>query len=56
MSEREEIIEVLDAIEDGMCKVAETHDIWQNKLVYALCQGMRILLTRRLKDLKGERK
>ena len=51
MTERERIVEVLDAIENGMCKVAETHDIWQNDLIYALCEGERILLTARLKEL-----
>lgn len=58
MSERERISEVLDAIENGMCKIAETRDIWQNDLLYALCEGERILLTARLKELKkkGEQK
>lgn len=51
MSERERISEVLDAIENGMCKIAETRDIWQNDLIYALCEGERILLTARLKEL-----
>jgi len=56
MTERERIIEVLDAIENGMCKVAETRDIWQNDLVYALCEGERILLTARLKELNKKKK
>ena len=51
MTEKERIVEVLDAIENGMCKVAETRDIWQNELIYALCEGERILLTARLKEL-----
>ena len=52
MSERERISEVLDAIENGMCKIAATRDIWQNDLLYALCEGERILLTARLKELR----
>lgn len=51
MSEQERISEVLDAIENGMCKIAETRDIWQNDLLYAMCEGERILLTARLKEL-----
>lgn len=51
MTEKERIVEVLDAIENGMCKVAETRDIWQNDLIYSLCEGERILLTDRLKEL-----
>ena len=56
MSERERISEVLDAIENGMCKIAETRDIWQNDLIYALCEGERILLTARLKELSRKEK
>ena len=56
MSERERISEVLDAIENGMCKIAETRDIWQNDLLYAMCEGERILLTSRLKDLSRKEK
>lgn len=55
MSERERISEVLDAIENGMCKIAETRDIWQNDLLYAMCEGERILLTARLKELRKEK-
>ena len=56
MSERERISEVLDAIENGMCKITETRDIWQNDLIYALCEGERILLTARLKELSRKEK
>lgn len=53
MTERERISECLDAIENGMCKIAETRDIWQNDIIYALCEGVRILLTARLKELNA---
>lgn len=49
---RSEAVEVLDAIENGMCKVAESKDIWQNELIYALCQGERLLLLDKLKENK----
>lgn len=52
MTEREQIAEVLDEIENGMCTIAETHDIWQNRLIYALCAGMRLLLIARLRALR----
>lgn len=45
-------MEALEAIETGMCRVKESRDIWQNGLVYALCQGVRLLLT---EEIKGER-
>jgi hypothetical protein len=52
MARREELMEALDAIETGMCRVKESRDIWQNELVYALCQAVRLLLT---EEIKGER-
>lgn len=51
MTEREQIVEALDEIENGMCRVAESHDIWQNKLVYSLCKAVRILLIGKLKSM-----
>lgn len=52
MARRGELVEALDAIETGMCRIKESRDIWQNELVYALCQGVRLLLT---EEIKGER-
>lgn len=49
MSRREDLVEALDAIETGMCRVKESRDIWQNELVYALCQGVRLLLLKEIK-------
>ena len=33
MARREELMEALDAIETGMCRVKENRGIWQNELV-----------------------
>lgn len=52
MARREDLMEALDAIETGMCRVKEGRDIWQNELVYALCQAVRLLL---MEEIKGER-
>lgn len=49
MSRREDLMEALDAIETGMCRVKESRDIWQDELVYALCQGVRLLLLKEIK-------
>ena len=49
MARREDLLEALDAIETGMCLVKESRDIWQNDLVYALCQAVRLLLTEEVK-------
>lgn len=49
MASREDLMEALDAIETGMCRIKESRDIWQNELVYALGQGVRLLLTEELR-------
>lgn len=48
-AKRSDMVEALDAIETGMTKVAIDRDIWQNDLVYVLCQGVRLLLEERVK-------
>lgn len=53
MARRDDLVEALDAIETGMCRVKESRDIWQNDLVYALCQGVRLLL---MKELRKEKR
>lgn len=50
--DKSDAMEVIDALEDGMCKIAETRDIWQHKLIYALCQGVRLLLLDAVKRKK----
>lgn len=52
MADRTAIVEALDAIETGMCRVKESRDIWQNELVYALCQAVRLLLLDELKEVR----
>lgn len=49
MARRDDLVEALDAIETGMCRIKESRDIWQNNLVYALCQGVRLLLLKEIK-------
>lgn len=52
MARREDLMEALGAIETGMCRIKESRDIWQNELVYALCQAVRLLL---MEEIKGDR-
>lgn len=51
MARRDDLIEALDAIETGMCRVKESRGIWQDDLVYALCQGVRLMLLDKLKEV-----
>ena len=51
MARREDFVEALDAIETGMCRVKESRDIWQNELVYDLCQAVRLLLMEELRKI-----
>lgn len=46
---KDDMLEALDAIENGMCRIKESRDIWQNELVYALCQAVRLLLMKEIK-------
>lgn len=48
-AKRSDMVEALDAIENGMTRVAMARDIWQNDLIYALCQGVRLLLEERVR-------
>lgn len=50
MARREDLMEALDAIETGMCRIKDGRDIWQNELVYSLCQAVRLLLLDELKE------
>lgn len=52
MADRAALVEALDEIENGMCRIAETRDIWQHKLLYALCQGVRLLLVDKLREMR----
>lgn len=47
---REDLVEALDAIETGMCRIKERRSIWQNSLIYALCQAVRLLLMDKIKE------
>ena len=49
MARREDLVEALDAIETWMCRIKQSRDIWQNDLVYALCQAVRLLLTEEIR-------
>lgn len=39
-----------EEIENGMCRIKERRSIWQNSLVYALCQAVRLLLMDKIKE------
>lgn len=43
-------MEALDAVENGMIKLGQSRDIWQNDVVYAALAGVRLLLLDALKD------
>lgn len=48
-AKRSDMVDAMDAIETGMTKVAIERDIWQNDLIYVLCQGVRLLLEERVR-------
>lgn len=44
MSMRDTLISDLEEIEEGMLRTANRTDIWQDRLVYALCKAVYHLL------------
>lgn len=53
MTKRDQMIECMAAVEDGMIQTAQHSDIWQNRLIYALCKAVYLLLEKAVKE-KGE--
>ena len=53
---KEAMLEALEEIENGMCRIKERRSIWQNSLIYALCQAVRLLLIDKIKEKQGGRK
>lgn len=43
-SKRDQAIECMDKIENGMVRVGFTKDIWQNELIWWLCRAVKLLL------------
>lgn len=43
-------MEALDAVENGMIKLGQNRDIWQDDVVYAALAGVRLLLLDALKN------
>ena len=51
---KDAMLEALEEIESGMCRIKERRSIWQNSLVYALCQAVRLLRCEYLEDGDGD--
>lgn len=49
MASKAALLEALEEIENGMIKIKTGGDIWQDELVYALCQAVRPLVTEEVK-------
>ena len=41
---RDELIRDLDNMETAMCRTADRCDIWQDRLIYAMCKAIRDIL------------
>ena len=48
MTRRDQIIECVDALEEGMERVAGG-DIWQNRVIWWLCKAVVLLLRKELR-------
>lgn len=50
MANKDAMLEALEEIENGMRRIKERRSIWQNSLIYALCQAVRLLLIDKIKE------
>lgn len=48
-TKREQMLECMDAIENGMAKLSYSRDIWQNNLIFWLCKAVLLLLEKECK-------
>jgi len=49
MTKRDQMIECMEAMEQGMCRVDQSREIWQNDLIWWLCKAVYLLLENRVK-------
>ena len=54
MTKRDQMMECMSAIEDGMSRTAQHRATWQNELIYWLCNAVYVLLDRAVIDRKDE--
>lgn len=52
MTKHDQMMECMTVMEDGMTKVAESRDIWQNQLILWICKAVYLLLERAVKGDK----
>lgn len=50
LSKKELMVECAEELENGMIKIQNTRDIWQNDLIYWLCKSVKILLEDRIRN------
>lgn len=52
MTKRDQMIECMAAMEEGMIQISRSRDIWQNQLIYWICKAVYLLLERAIKEIK----
>ena len=50
MTKREQMLECMEQMEQGMYASSRFRDIWQNELIYWLCKSVYLLLERAVKN------
>lgn len=53
MTKREQMIECMTAMEEGMIRLSKGCDIWQNDLIWWICKSLYLLLEREVKKQHG---
>lgn len=52
---KNDLMASLDEVENCMIRVNEDDEIWQNRVIYAMCKAIRVLLIWAIKHQNAER-
>ncbi len=47
---RDELTKDLEAMEEAMCRTADRCDIWQDRVIYAICKAVHHIILYLLRD------
>ena len=53
MTKRDQLIECMTVMEEGMIQLSRSREIWQNQLIYWICKSLYLLLEREVKKQHG---
>ena len=52
MTSREQMVECVEAMEQGMIQTQTYRDMWQNNLIWWMCKAIKLLLEESIREKK----